>query len=440
MFLGTIPAEARPILHEIVQGWETKELAVGCSGNFTIERTMADLGLTLRSCDVSLYSYAIGSALSGQPVDIRLSERGRELAPWAEGFLGDADSAAVSIMLLLDYANVFKRPARHYSQAVLTALAHEWPDLHARSLERFRAKRPVQVASYFNGDVRQYIEDLPADVPFMSFPPFYKGGYEALFRSIGALVEWPAPTYEIITDNAVEDLMGRVMAKFPRWCIGLKEEPPELRPLLRGVVERKGAIPMYVYAETGPRRYVAPAISKVAPLGMPEMEPGDAVTAESRIELRRLPVPQFEFLRTRHLAKHIQTVAPTAAALVVVDGKAAGAFGFVAEHYRYNGLYLLSDFAVTREGKLSKLVLYAALSREAQLLAQRVLNRRLRTVLTTAFSEHPVSMKYRGLFRLKKREGPRDDGRYMLNYESPSGRWTLQEGFEEWLSKHHRQA
>ncbi|MFN0145967.1 MAG: hypothetical protein ACKVT1_05610 [Dehalococcoidia bacterium] len=434
-FLGTIPAKCRPILHEIVTEWQPRALAIGCSGNFTIERTMADLGLDLYSCDVSLYSYAIGSALSGQAVDIRLSERGRELAPWAEQSLGTADAAAAAVMLLLDFAPSFGHPERLYSQRLLATLEREWLGLHRRTLDKFQEKRPAVVKSYFNGDVRQYIRDLPEDVPFMSFPPFYKGGYEKMFKQLGELLDWPAPTYEIIDDNAVEVLLESVKAKCERWCIGLKEPHPPIAHLLRGVVEQRGNIPMYVYASQGPNRFVGVVPAKTEPLGIPELEDIIEVTAASKVELMKVPLPRFEFLRVKHLAKHIATVAPTAAALVLVDGKVAGAFGISAERFKYNGAYLLSDFSVLPNSRLSKLVLYAALSREGQLFVQRVLNKRVRTLLTTAFSTHPVSMKYRGLFDLQSRKKAKDSDRYQLNYVAKTGQWTLQEGFEKWLAK-----
>ena len=435
-FLGTIPPAARSILREVVEGWDTSALAIGCSGNFTIERTMDDLGLELHSCDVSLYSYAIGSALSGQEVDIRLNERGREIAPWAADYLGDADSAAVSLMLLLDYGPSLLHPERIYSQHVLRALARDWPALHARGLAKLREKRPARVASYFNGDVRRFIAEMPADVPFVSFPPFYEGGYETMFKPLTTLIDWPAPSYEVINDDAVAALLKSVQERCERWALGLKERPEALEPLLRGVVEKRGNIPMYVYASEGPTRYAAPAPRKMAPLMLPELGAEDEVTADSSVEIVKVALPYFEQLRVRHLAKHIATVPPTAAALVLVDGKVAGAFGISAERFKYNGAYLLSDFAVSRSGRMSKLVVYAVLSREAQLFIEGTLNRRIRTLLTTAFSEHPTSMKYRGLFRLASRKGPGEDGRYQLNYSSPTGRWTLQEGFETWLSKH----
>lgn len=114
-------------------------------------------------------------------------------------------------------------------------------------------------------------------------------------------------------------------------------------------------------------------------------------------------------------------------------------------------MYLLSDFPVTptKYKRLAKLVLYAALSKESKLLAERLVNKRIRSLVTTAFTKKPVSMKYRGLFDVlnKKRlpgveEGETDmskiyynDG-WQLNYGAPMGQWTLQEGLALWKKSH----
>jgi hypothetical protein len=72
-----------------------------------------------------------------------------------------------------------------------------------------------------------------------------------------------------------------------------------------------------------------------------------------------------------------------------------------------------------------------------------MLKRRVSAVATTAFSKRPVSMKYRGLFRLTSRQNiDADDpmngyaaGGFMLNYLADYGRWTLQEGLAEWKKR-----
>ena len=117
-------------------------------------------------------------------------------------------------------------------------------------------------------------------------------------------------------------------------------------------------------------------------------------------------------------------------------------------------VYLLSDFPVAPSDypRLSKLVLYAALSVEAKRLMERLANVEITGLLTTAFAARPVSMKYRGLFTLQTRKPldvkkeawgqdiPDDDPYYsqawMLNYWSATGRWTLDEALTEWKKKH----
>ena len=114
-------------------------------------------------------------------------------------------------------------------------------------------------------------------------------------------------------------------------------------------------------------------------------------------------------------------------------------------------MYLLSDFPIapTKYKRLAKLVLYAALSRESKMLAERLTNHRICSLVTTAFSKNPVSMKYRGLFRLlNKKELPGvEDGEtdmskiyynqgYQLNYGAAMGEWTLADGLAMWKKKH----
>ena len=63
-----------------------------------------------------------------------------------------------------------------------------------------------------------------------------------------------------------------------------------------------------------------------------------------------------------------------------------------------------------------------ATSAEAQLLCQRAFSRRIRCVATVAFSNNPVSMKYRGLLRLNKCSPSNEDGwTFQLQYQGGHG-------------------
>jgi hypothetical protein len=95
-------------------------------------------------------------------------------------------------------------------------------------------------------------------------------------------------------------------------------------------------------------------------------------------------------------------------------------------------LYLLSDFAVrpTPHKRLSKLILACVVSKEVQADLEQWLCARIRTIGTTAFTDKPVSMKYRGMFDVHSRS----EGK--VNYLGPAGRWNLQGGFQWWTANH----
>lgn len=90
-----------------------------------------------------------------------------------------------------------------------------------------------------------------------------------------------------------------------------------------------------------------------------------------------------------------------------------------------------------------QLAFSSLIGREAKLLAERLCSRRMRVLYTTAFSNNPVSMKYRGLLELVKRGDNKDfdasdptSMRYVINYRGGLGQWSLDEGLSLWKQKH----
>jgi hypothetical protein len=150
---------------------------------------------------------------------------------------------------------------------------------------------------------------------------------------------------------------------------------------------------------------------------------------------------EFNELRSVYLNPLIPPGLSEAAFGLLVDGQLVGAWALanasnrmMAENAPWTipSVYLQADFAVTSTvPKLSALVLRAALSKESKLLAERFEHRRVRWAKTTAFTDKPVSMKYRGLFKLvSRKEDP--PGHFALNYAAEMGEWTLQEALDAW--------
>ena len=99
-------------------------------------------------------------------------------------------------------------------------------------------------------------------------------------------------------------------------------------------------------------------------------------------------------------------------------------------------IYQRADLAVpsSAEPRLAKLVLMLIQSHEVKRLLDEKFNEDWRFVTTTAFTKKPVSMKYRGVYKLHKRMI--EAGMNKLNYYGELGKWTLAEGFSEWQKKY----
>jgi hypothetical protein len=270
------------------------------------------------------------------------------------------------------------------------------------------------------------------------------GDYTSQFASIDAAFDWPEPEFGELTEDGKEEIIAQVQDR-PNWVLGLHIERPELRDRLAGVVQTANrGLPIYVYAAAGPRRIVRPR-QPVEPINMPKIGPGEELG--DRMSLHVLTGGQFAGVRSQFMSKSIKPGSPLIACGVAVDGRLIGAFAFLPPKFDPNTAYLMSDFPVswTRYRRLAKLIVMAASTREAQLLVQRSLSKRITGWATTAFTDRPNSAKYgRGIpgVKLQKRTqaSAKDPGdgihRYQLQYGGPLGAYDLAGALDLWKRKH----
>ncbi|WP_413787775.1 hypothetical protein [Streptomyces platensis] len=434
MFQGTIPGPMRAIVRETASSWPRGEVYIPCCGNFTIERSLAGMGFALHSSDVSIYTTAVGRWLTKQPVGIRLRGESREQLDWLATSLDDGVGTVATMMLGTRFlASVGREGLWH--ERVVRSYRDQWKAKYAETVERLNGS-DVELASYAVEDVRSWLQKVPRDVPVCSFPPFYGGGYEKLYEPLNEHFTWDAPEYEPLSDADVVDVLGAITDR-PYWLTASNHDVPELHQYLRGVIKATPrAAPFYVYASEAPTRIVAPR-QPIEPVKAPRLRRAEELAGPLKLAL--LKPGEFNALRSRYLNPRI---APGAANLAVAvkdgNGKILGVFAMSPSSYTPDEAYLLSDFAVapTDYPRLSKLIVLAATSAEARLLCQRAFSRRIRAVSTTAFSNNPVSMKYRGLLRLTKRGPSNEDGwKFQLQYQGALGEHTLDEALETWAKR-----
>jgi len=435
MFLGSIPGDLRKIISEYVKDWRCQDVFVGCSGNLTVERVLASHGkFRIHGNDVSIYTCCLGSYFAQQ--SFRLDVIHDEFQWLAEYMYKPADQLA-TMMLATRLAELLGKTTP-YHQRMMDAYITQWPTMHAQTTERI-TKATLSLESFFCGDVLDFVQNATEDVGFITFPPFWKGGYERMWKKLGTLFDWDESAYTVLDESYIDTLFQQVTNR-PHWIISANRQLDDYADYLRGSTQTSArGVTMYVYASSGKSRITKPT-QKVEPVKTPHLTPGQELG--ERLGLAPLTQGQFNALRAAYIHIPMAPAGVQQAIAVTVDGVIIGAYGLVTPN-SFAGfsitepyLYMMSDFAVspTDYPRLSKLVLYAVLSREAQQLMQRFYSRRVRSLVTTAFAKNPVSMKYRGLFRLLSRKET-DDG-YALNYGAEVGQWTLADGFEIWKKKH----
>jgi hypothetical protein len=157
-----------------------------------------------------------------------------------------------------------------------------------------------------------------------------------------------------------------------------------------------------------------------------------AITAASKVSVCLVDNKRMTYLKNVYLSKGIEHTTGQINYLVLIDGSLAGGFAYAQSRFgdKTRELYLLCDFAIAGERKLSKLIALMATCRDVIHPINRQLIIKVERILTTAFTTKPVSMKYRGVFELKAREADH------LQYVSAVRNQSIQGIFNEWFGKY----
>ncbi len=367
-----------------------------------------------------------------------------------EDYLQDPASSVATVMLCTKMLDALKADGtvkdNPYYNRILPAYRVSWPTMHKKTMDRIESL-PFVLKTYHCGDVVPWSKTIPKEAGFISYPPFFSGDYEAMFAKLDLLFDWDKPVYQEIGDGHIEEFL-ETLTNRPYWAFGANRQVDAYTHYLRGVTQTTNrGVPIFIYSSKAKTRIVVPK-QETAPVPIHRLLPGE--TIGDHMQIIALGQGQFQALRSQYMNEFIKPGQASAAYGVVVDNRLIGVYAFSVApqnggltHNSY--IYMLSDFAVPndRYPRLSKLVLYAALSYESKLIAERLARRRVRQLFTTAFSNNPVSMKYRGLFDVYSRIEQKttqaishDNQRYRINYIADMGKWNLNEGLQEWKRKH----
>jgi len=443
MFQGTVP---KPVIQkmrdDIKKNQDIDGIYIACSGNFSVERSLFELGLPIHSNDVSLYTTMLGDYFSGQDRVVSLSEDGKTNFSFLEEYIkAPLDKAATALCL----SNVMQYlyPRNLFEERNLKAYLDTWHERHESTKAKLEESEFV-IDSYNCEDFIKFLREMPEERCVIgAFPPTYKAGYEKMFKTFSSLFEWETPEYEIFDPDTVESVLGK--AKGNTMYLITDKPIPKGVEVVRYVQASNKTVYLYVNDKELGNRLVTDELA-VRPLRYKLFMHGQ-VSDDSVLSIEKIDVGEFNMLRTMYLNKSITMKNPSLCFGVFLDGYLIGAFGvnsppsYMESAYFdvYPYCYLLSDFPIVCEvRKLAKLIVIAAMSKESQYAIQASFGQRVRCVVTTAFTEKAVSMKYRGL--LKKYGEITGKDKEGINYSGKMGEWTLAEGLEQWRDRKKRMA
>ncbi|MDI6852953.1 MAG: hypothetical protein QME75_05035 [Deltaproteobacteria bacterium] len=426
-FIGSINAETRKWLGNNGQAFDGRQVWVGCSGAFTVEQILSRYAAKakIRGNDVSLYSSVLGAYLAGQPFNLAVKE---EKFEWLAPYLIDVEAKAAAVMVLFEVLkyekadNLFKQ--RHWAHYL-----NNFEGFHQATVAKLRArKKEVRLESYTTKDIFDLMDEMPEDAVAIAFLPTYAGGYERMFKRLEEIFDWDRPSYGLIDAERKAAILKKMKQR--DFLFLDDKEWPDL-PLVAAV--RKARMkPVHIYSNMEAlRRGVLKQQRHAEFVPFPRLSEEDEITPKSKLTITPTINRVVNYYRDVYLSKGVGIPADGEVPLVAaVDGKL---FGFLIYSRMQGGgdVYLLADFVVNscRYRRLAKLLLLVTQSREVRRLLEEKFLLEIPKCRTMVFTDKPVSMKYRGLYQLARR----DPGK--LVYETDMGILDLSEVIPLWLKK-----
>lgn len=432
-----MPADMRSVVLEHVRAWAATDVAIGCSGAFTVERSLAGLDLRLHGNDVGLFSCALGAFLAGDGFRCEVKPEWKADLAWMLDYLGTPEDLTATVLLCSAAPGPLTKigTTGHYYARMRDGYRRQWPELHAKTKDKLLAAvvAGLKLDTFHRGDVTEFVH--ASSHPLIVHPP--SSSDQAQHKELAEVFDWDAPEFEPWSEDGEQQLVDALVAR-DQWLYVTDRRIPDLEPHLHSQMQSTSRTRQsFIYAAGGPVRTVRPN-TQIEPVMVPRLRPDAEPADYGRLALVPITPRQLSGLRAQYLNHNIAPGEAMMAIGVTVDGALAGAFAMSPGKFSGDDVYLMTDFPVAPgRRRLAKLIICAALSTEARALMERVTSKPARNLTTTAFSQHKASMKYRGLLTLAKRVDSEDPNfRFQLTYNGDMGRWDLPGALAEWKTSY----
>lgn len=435
MFIGSIDRDSRLAVEKVLDSIDrakTPNVFVGCSGNFTFDRIAAAKGFRVYSNDVSLYSRLIAALVRNEdfPTTCTDAELSGLFARWSQSKY----TPIIQVMFAMKYGQ-FVDAKNDYQRTMLENYRQGAEAFCQKNIEKFSRGNVFnfEIADFFFGDFKKHLEFAEKDSVIFLYAPTYKGGYEKIFNFVEKSFDYERPQYDIFDSKTAGPYYRRLLDS-TQACIYSDILYDETLPFLRGQVEKgdgKRTVFFYSSIENAKSFHLvsnASILDKTPSI----LKPDDSFSGSPSIKVVLLPVKIVNHFKHIFVSNKVNySLAGDMGLGFLIDGKLFG-FATFAKMLRTvdtkNILFLHSDFCVVSSiDRLSKLVLFLLRSKDVAKIVSRHYVHTFKGMQTSVYTDKPVSMKYRGVF---KKMDSQETGK--LTYIADFTNLTLQECFDRW--------
>lgn len=424
MFFGTTPQIISQYLFNELKTLQPKRVFVPFAGNFVMEQLAykANPKCKIFSTDVMIYSNAIGFGLTGQDFKLEIREEHKKDFKFMTTKKAPIEKAAVVIFFTEISKSLNKIHIPYYRNLYDDAVRNQksyFAEIMAK-LERFDTK-----FSYLGQDAVILLKKVKAGDVVLYDPPVIDDNkdYISQYKLLESIIDFDEIEYTPIDMPIKLKILKQLHKKgaIVYWRTNNREDAPE------GFSEvfnyTYGWNKQYcIYSNREAEKFVGswiPLKEKIK--NIPIISEQDTITRKSKIQVIPQPMPVINHYRLLWVKK-AQMTDMGRGYIVLIDGKIIGIIQIAS------GLKFGSDFVLINSDpaaptskylRLSKLILMFICTKQLLKDFNEYTMWKHTGFTTRVFTNSNVSMKYRGLFKLEKREfDTSSDYKYKLIYHN----------------------
>ncbi|MCK4761965.1 MAG: hypothetical protein KAW12_07185 [Candidatus Aminicenantes bacterium] len=445
MFLGAIPPVIGQYIRDEIARHHPKRVIIPFSGNFSIEQIAhaACPQADVHSTDIIFYSRAIGFGVNDIDFRCEIKPEFEKDFSFLAGKVKPIEKAAVVVMFLC-IADAFVKKNKIYYLRLYQNLVKNQEVYYQKILQKLEQLKSSSDFTFYGTCASKLIEKVGDGDLVIFDPPYFVDGYVNMFKNLPECLNFDEVDFLEITDEVkaqqLEELSERGALVYYR-TISDSILTDQYR--LVYYYQYKYNLAYLIYSTSaksefvGRKQLIKEKVQNIHLIGR-----GDEISENGEVDIVKTETPVVNHYRLMWLKKSRMRDGRYSF-LVFIDKKLIGIL--MLQGGLNFGTDLVTIFADTsapssRYKRLSKLILYLC-STEKMLNTINDLTMWPHSGFTTRVtSNSPVSMKYRGIFKLAKREKDSDsEFKYKLIYQNrdrifPDYKIAL----KEWVRKHGR--